>query len=87
YKKLWKYGVQIPPPPFCPFWLNTLTFGFFFGMAWGGVMFVLTISISSFSNGVILYYSILAGLLFGLVMAAFHRWRKTVNRLPDWDDL
>ncbi|EOU6386289.1 DUF6404 family protein, partial [Escherichia coli] len=26
-------------------------------------------------------------LLFGLLMAFFHWWRRKVNRLPPWDDV
>ncbi|MCV5639694.1 DUF6404 family protein, partial [Escherichia coli] len=26
-------------------------------------------------------------LLFGLLMAFFHWWRREVNRLPPWDDV
>lgn len=40
-------------------------------------------------NGLVsvLLTSIFAGLLFGFSMAAFHYWRKVVNKLPEWDQL
>lgn len=34
----WKMGGKMPPPPFAPFWLNTLFFAVWFGPLWGIVM-------------------------------------------------
>ncbi len=34
----WTMGGKMPPPPFAPFWLNTLFFAVWFGPLWGIVM-------------------------------------------------
>ena len=84
---LWKFGIQIPPPPFMPFWQNVLCFGGFFGTFWGLFMW-LTIW-GNVEGGVIitLQRSLFAGVFFGFFMALYHYWRKRVNKLPDWNSL
>ncbi|MFN3067444.1 DUF6404 family protein [Serratia sp. J2] len=84
---LWKFGVQMPPPPFMPFWLNVLCFGGFFGSVWGLFMWFTTWKSECYSVLMALQTSLLAGGLFGLMMALYHYWRKRVNKLPDWDSL
>lgn len=84
---LWKLGVQIPPPPFMPFWLNMLCFGGFFGTIWGLFMWLTTWADRGYSVLVALQSSVLAGVVFGFFMALYHYWRKWVNKLPDWNDL
>nr|WP_264959138.1 DUF6404 family protein [Klebsiella pneumoniae]MDM8794976.1 DUF6404 family protein [Klebsiella pneumoniae] len=37
--------------------------------------------------GVAFVSSMVAGICFGVLMAAYHWWRKVVNNLPDWDSL
>ncbi len=38
----WKVGGKMPPPPFAPFWLNTLFFAAWFGPLWGLMMWFST---------------------------------------------
>ncbi|ERK14347.1 hypothetical protein L580_3503 [Serratia fonticola AU-P3(3)] len=84
---LWKWGVQIPPPPFAPFWLNTLCFGGFFGPLWGVIMWFTIWKSEGYSASMALQTSFITGLLFGVFMALYHYWRKRVNKLPDWNSL
>lgn len=84
---LWRCGVQIPPPPFAPFWLNALCFGGFLGAMWGLFMWFSTWRGGGYSVLMALQTSLLAGLFFGFFMALYHYWRKRVNKLPDWDSL
>ncbi|CAI1706738.1 Uncharacterised protein [Serratia fonticola] len=84
---LWKFGVQIPPPPFMSFWLNVLCFGVFFGSVWGLFMWFTIWNSEGYSAIMALQTSLFAGGLFGLMMALYHYWRKRVNKLPNWDSL
>lgn len=84
---LWTLGAQIPPPTFMPFWLNVFCFGGFFGSVWGLFMWFTTWQNQGHNVLMAVQSSLLAGVLFGLVMALYHYWRKRVNKLPDWGSL
>lgn len=83
----WKVGGKMPPPPFAPFWLNTLFFAAWFGPLWGLMMWFSTWQSEGYSISGALFASVTAGGLFGFLMALFHVWRKRANNLPDWDRL
>ncbi|MGL5389641.1 MAG: DUF6404 family protein [Serratia sp. (in: enterobacteria)] len=84
---LWKLGVQIPPPPFMPFWQNVLCFGGFIGSLWGVIMWFTVWKSQGYSVLMALQMSLFAGVFFGFFMALYHYWRKRVNKLPDWNEL
>lgn len=83
----WKMGGKMPPPPFAPFWLNTLFFAVWFGPLWGIVMWFSRWKNQDFSVLLAVFTALFAGLLFGLFMALIHSWRKRANKLPDWKSL
>lgn len=84
---MWRMGVNMPPPPFAPFWLNTLFFGVWFGPLWGVLMWFMVWKNQGYTGDEALILSLVTGLLFGFFMALFHYWRKKANRLSDWNDL
>ncbi|WP_407641369.1 DUF6404 family protein [Cronobacter condimenti] len=72
---------KIPPLPFVSFWQAILIMGCPFGFTGGalcglpygrGWAFNLPGDIKALSDGI----------LFGIMMAALHRWRKKANNLP-----
>lgn len=83
----WKAGLKIPPLPFATFRQITLLMGGWFGPAWGICMWFSSWKDSGMQPGVAFVSSIVAGICFGVLMAAYHWWRKVVNNLPDWDSL
>lgn len=83
----WKMGATMPPPPFAPFWMNTLFSGVWFGSVWGILMWFILWQDQNTNILVDLLASFTSGLLFGLFMALFHAWRKRVNKLPSWESL
>ena len=83
----WKAGFKIPPLPFASFWQITLLMGVWFGPAWGISMWFFTWKDEGMQPGAAFVLSIVAGICFGVLMAAYHWWRKVVNNLPDWDSL
>lgn len=83
----WKAGLKIPPLPFASFWQITLLMGGWFGPAWGICMWFFTWKDTGIQPGTAFVSSVVAGICFGVLMAAYHWWRKVVNNLPDWDSL
>ena len=84
---IWKLGISMPPPPFAPFWQNTLLFGGYFTLAWGVLMWLMSWRDSGYSLTFAVINALCAGMLFGVLMAAFHYWRRRANHLPDWESL
>ena len=86
FRLLWLCGVRVPPPHFRSFVANTTTLGSFFGIAWGMAMWLLVWR-GEDRGEVILAASALAGLLFGLCMAAYYQHGQRKHALPDWETL
>lgn len=84
---LWKLGLKIPPLPFASFRQIALTMGAGFGLIWGLIMWFSTWQYTDIQLYEAIFRSLVSGMLFGLAMAAFHRWRKKANDLPEWEDL
>lgn len=82
----WKAGLKIPPLPFASFWQITLLMGGWFGRH-GDLYVVFTWKDTGIQPGTAFVSSVVAGICFGVLMAAYHWWRKVVNNLPDWDSL
>lgn len=86
-RALWKLGLQIPPLPFASFWQVTFMMGFGFGLVWGLVMWFFIWQGMGVQPSWAIFRSLSGGILFGVMMAAFHWWRKKANNLPDWKNL
>lgn len=84
---LWTLGLKIPPLPFLSFWQITLMMGLMFSLIWGLVMWFSRWQGMGLQPLWAILWSLTSGVLFGVMMAAFHGWRKKVNKLPDWQDL
>lgn len=84
---LWTLGLRIPPLPFASFWQITFILGFGFALVWGLVMWLFTWKGMGIQPSWAILRSFSGGILFGVMMAAFHRWRKKANNLPDWKNL
>ncbi|MBY8441950.1 hypothetical protein KXZ25_26185 [Klebsiella pneumoniae] len=84
---LWRLGLKIPPLPFASFWQLTFIMGFGFGLVWGLIMWFSTWRNMGVQPSGAILRSLSGGILFGLMMAAFHGWRRKANNLPDWKDL
>ncbi|EPH2693875.1 DUF6404 family protein [Klebsiella aerogenes] len=84
---LWRLGLRIPPLPFASFWQITFIMGFGFGLVWGLIMWLFTWKDMGVQPSWAILRSLSGGILFGVMMAAFHSWRKKANNLPDWKNL
>lgn len=84
---LWRLGIHVPPPPFSHFWTNFLSFACVYTPFWGVVMWFIFWKDHGTSLHLAAASALLAGLVFGIAMATFQKWRQRVNRLPQWEQL
>jgi uncharacterized protein DUF6404 len=93
FRQLWALGFHVPPPFFLGFFTLTLLTGIPFGVLWGAFMWLLQWQALNlpiwrprhWSIGFAVLTAAGAGLLFGLSMAAFYRWKAARLRLPPWE--
>jgi hypothetical protein len=86
YRLLWRMGIAIPPPHFMGFWGLALLMGVFFGVFWGLFMWFVLWRDDAMPLPFAIGSALLAGLLFGVIMAAYYRWRAGKLALPRWQD-
>ena len=84
YRLLWRLGVEVPPPLFTRFFPLALVMGAFFAIGWGGFMWLFFWSRESAPAGGIAVVSLAAGILFGLFMAGYIRYKANKLNLPLW---
>jgi len=87
YRLLWGLGLIIPPPHFAGFGVNFLFSALLFGPFWGIAMWFLVWSPQGWSAVQALATATLAGVLFGLAMAAYTRHVARKHKLPPWTEL
>lgn len=86
FQLLWKLGARVPPPLMAGFGANVLLMGGFFGIFWGALMWVLMWGRQGMPAGAAWLLAGLAGLLFGLMMAAYLRYTAKRQQIPRWRD-
>jgi hypothetical protein len=84
---LWRLGFDCPPPHLAGFWSVFFACGFYFGASMGLLLW----AVASYS-GYNIFPSVplraaIAGLGFGLFMAAYYAWGRRKHKLPLWKDL
>ena len=91
YRLAWRLGLMIPPPPLAGFWCNVFFLGLAFTIGWGGVMALLhALSAATWPavGGIaLLIGALVAGLLFGLMMALYWSVKRRGHDLPRWQSL
>ena len=86
YRLLWRLGIEVPPPHFASFSSLALFMGIFFAVFWGLFMWLFVWREDNVPIAVGIVSSVIAGVLFGLAMAAYYRWRAQKLALPRWED-
>jgi Family of unknown function (DUF6404) len=86
YCLLWRMGVETAPPHFASFGSIALLMSLFFGVAWGLGMWFLVWHADDVPIAIAAVMSVLAGALFGVIMAAYFRRRARKLALPLWKD-
>ena len=85
FRLLWSLGLKIPPPLYMRFSSLALLGGVPFGLLWGLFMWLLVWRSRAGLEYMVLI-SLLAGVFFGLAMAAYYRWRFRRLKLPPWEN-
>lgn len=86
YRLLWRLGIEVPPPFFASFRSLALLMGVLFGVAWGLFMWLLVWRPDHVPPALAAATALIAGTLFGVIMAAYYRWRASKLALPRWED-
>ena len=86
YRLCWKMGLKVPPPLMAGFFSIALLMGSFFGVFWGLVMWLLMWHRADMPLAWAALLALLAGVLFGLMMAAVLRMQARGKQIPAWKD-
>ena len=78
-------GFRIRPPHYQGLLINTLIMGAFFGFFFTSIMYLIAWQTLPQPRVVIL--GLIAGLLFGIPMAALTRWQSKRKKFSRWEDL
>lgn len=84
WRVLWRFGVQVPPPLFCPFAPTALVLGVAFGLLWGLLMGAILWSRQDTPIALMAVGALFAGALFGLAMTSYFRYLARRHGLPPW---
>src|SRR5260370_25773652 len=84
FRLLWKMGIHVPPPLFLGFFSLALLNGSYFGPLWGACMRLLIWRDMPLVQ--VATSSAIAGIFFGLGMAAYYRWKAARLHLPRWEN-
>jgi len=87
YRLLWSVGVKKRPALFDSFGRNACFLGVYFALMYGGIMWFVSWRPQGMNPITSLISSLLAGLFYGLCMAALFRSRRKSQDLPDWEKL
>ena len=86
FRLLWRLGYELPPPHFLNFGTLIAVMGLPFGVLWSGLMWLLLFRGKISVMGMLLAAVIMAGVGFGLCMAAYYRTTARKLKLPTWED-
>ena len=86
YRLFWRMGLKVPPPLMTGFWGVALLMGGFFGVFWGLVMWLLMWGRNGMPLALAALLALVAGVLFGLLMAAVLRSQARNKQIPVWKD-
>lgn len=85
WRILWRYGVAVPPPPFLGFLSLFVLTGGLFGVLFGlGVWLLENLRYDGIPGEKALWVALIAGVAFGLAMAAYYRHLARAHRLGPW---
>lgn len=82
YRLAWRMGLRVRPPLYQSFASLAIGMGLWFGVLWGLVMWLLFWRRDALSITTAFGASLAAGVLFGLMMAAYYRRKARGLRLP-----
>lgn len=85
FRLLWKIGIQVPPPHYMGFAKVAVSFGAWFAVFWGSLMWLLMWSRQGRDLSDDALAATVAGACFGLLMAWFYERDRRKFALPAWE--
>jgi len=82
-----KLGFDIRPFHYCSFKSNFITASLWFGISWGLIMWFTSWKNNNVPIQMAICISLLAGILFGFLMALYYKRSAKKNNLSDWQAL
>lgn len=82
-----KLGLKLKPPHYANFISNLLILGLYFAIIWGILMWLFFWRNANMTLIAAIIASVVAGSLFGLIMAFYYRYGVKKHKLSKWDDL
>jgi len=90
HRLLWRMGLRVPPPLLASFSTNLRLMGGLFGLLgsvlWQALMWLL-FELGPFPLAITVGSAVMAGLLFGVMMALLMRYQRRRYQLPAWKTL
>lgn len=87
YRLVWSLGLKVRPALFASFGINVLFLGVFFAVTYGVIMWFVSWRPHGWSPETSIITSIIAGLFYGICIAAKLRNRRKIKGLPVWEEL
>lgn len=90
HRLLWRMGLRVPPPLLASFSANLLLMGGLFGLLWSVLwqaLMWLLFELGPFPLAITVGSAVMAGLLFGVMMALLMRYQRRRYQLPAWKTL
>jgi len=84
---LWKLGVKAKPPHYNSFLKNALSMGLWFAAVWGVLMWLVQWRSMGLPVSGAIASALVAGVIFGLAMAAYYKSSARKHQLSNWVDL
>jgi hypothetical protein len=85
YRLAWRLGLHVRPPLYQSFTPLALGMGALFGPLWGLLMWLSEWRGQARAIPLALVSTLLAGIIFGVTMAGYYRWKARHVRLPPLD--
>jgi len=90
HRLLWRMGLRVPPPLLASFSTNLLLMGGLFGLLWSVLwqaLMWLLFELGPFPLAITVGSAVMAGLVFGVMMALLMRYQRRRYQLPAWKTL
>lgn len=82
-----KLGLKAKPPHYANFVTNLIVSGLYFGIFWGLAMWFFFWRSTERTLAIAIIASVVAGALFGLLMACYYKYSASKHKLSNWDNL
>lgn len=87
YRLVLSFGFEVKPPHYSSFLFNLLSSLVWFGLVWGGIMWMVNWGPKDYALQQVMFQWISSSLLFGLILSLYYRSSAKKHKLRKWEDL